>query len=292
MYYLKAKNRYFLKGNVILYIENEYNEALNEIITAHYSEFCQILEEKGMQFAYLPKIRQIDENLFNELKDFINHHYPLFTNLNGKQWELITDELFYVYSSYQKLFYQPIQDLLQLPFYPKAGFIQNQYNGEDDETLNDFISTDFTKDYFQNIPLNSAQNIAHAIYIFLNNALNSKALNIRKFPQYSNDEDTLDIVHLDTENRRIERELKKRINALSNMGKDHILFDALITIMGKLNINDPILMQQVQNRASINLPTTNLSRLKFDYNFNLELIDYSKTINMDPITKTLYLLFM
>ena len=42
----------------VFYVENEYNEKVNSYIQFNYDEICKAFSDNGMQFCYLPKLKE------------------------------------------------------------------------------------------------------------------------------------------------------------------------------------------------------------------------------------------
>ena len=55
-FYLKLKLPFQLDKKQIIYIENEYDEAVNEFILRNYDNICKNFRYRGYEFCYLPKL--------------------------------------------------------------------------------------------------------------------------------------------------------------------------------------------------------------------------------------------
>lgn len=284
VHYLVAEDRLFLKPEYILYVENEYDNDINNYIQLYFDQINSVLQKKGMQLLYFPFARKSSD--FNDaVLASMRYHLPWTYSLSDAQLNEVIDDLLNTILPHQ--FYRMILDQMGLPYFPRPALIRN-IPGAVWGHINSFTYSHLS--YYDPSKLNEAFDI-YLNQVKIEN-LNEYVLSQKGRYQEEYNAD----LFFDRDSNALPEDLKKVIDELQAVGKNSILAEAVLYLMQRIKNEAPELISKIKpliaERELLQAPVI-LSTLIIDEGFRLLLQDYgNQEVKLPPLPKALYLYFL
>ncbi|MCW3806190.1 tetratricopeptide repeat protein [Plebeiibacterium marinum] len=259
----------FRKG-AIVYIENEYQEDLNNLILGRYDFIAKLCREKGFHFVYLPKVIQnISRDKINEAQKYFNPSCLTESVENTGKYKPqdITSKvtsLIFNYFNYNKNI--------------EPGFIR--YRGDNEYS--------YVRILFDNESVFESN-----IRSYIANCRNSDPIMFRLVTSYhlakEGRVDEIADCEFDSRALGIAKEIEEKISQLKEEGYYQLLLNTLSQSLNDIPTTKGSIIKQFQQNEVKPI----ISRIIIDEEFRIILPDYNNLeIKLTPLPKTVYLFFL
>jgi hypothetical protein len=267
----------FMHGKII-YIEEQWNENVNQFIKENLQWIEQETKLKGNEFIYLPLFKENNVET-NIIRDFFHYSNPY---LIGK--------LSYEFIEYFKNFSSPmfsvfLLDILNLPAFKTPALLRNRYNLSALKQEYSYFTIDKSKDIRKQFQFyfNTLQSIYSSKIFF-------------QLKKKSQDETIDDSFNL--EDSKLAHDVLEKIEYFKNQGLNNILTEIAIRLFEGSGQN--ILKKIYQLKTPVlkeSLSSNDISKLIIEwtnkFNYQVILADYNNMIvDMPRLPKALYYFFI
>lgn len=284
--YLYAKDPLFFTYEYIFYVEDHYDEAINEFLTNNYDAINQVLAPHKKQLLYLPALRRNDSSMWHTVLAHLRYHYPVFYGLPDEQMHMAFVTLLDTESPV--FFYKMILEQLDLPLFERPAFIRNICDGSGMWKEYEFTHTTITYQEGDDLKPIISKHLTNIIQPFITGTAH-KVIDYAE-DQYNADEYFNSVLKNDTE------AVLKKMEQLKAEGKFGLLAEVIMHALKNSNNETLPVIREIQQRLHKNelLATEQKkSPILLDAEKRIILPAYgNQEIKMPTLSKVVYLLFL
>lgn len=279
-HYIYSSGFYPTLYDKIIYIEQAFNEPVNQFISKNLQWLQDQSKLKGCEFIYLPAI--IENKLNSDyLIEYARYSYPDFTQ------DFTTNFLSYFNGLSTLEITELLLELLNLPAFKTPALLRNR----ESVTISDpgeysYISIDETKDLQKQFELYFQK--------YLQKTLDTSTV---KYSKVKFSDDGKVDSRFEAESQKIADDVIKKIEYLKKQGMNALLAEIALRLLD--GSDEKVIHGKTSGKIpkQLNVLSQELSSLKIEwtskYNFQILLPDYGNTIvEMPRLPKALYYFFL
>lgn len=277
---LKPNN--FLTTEIVFYFESEFHPEINNYLFDNYDRINNILEAKGMQFVYVPKLLQNLQIKNTAIIPFLDYEFPdVFKGENELKQELLENAL----SNLDiKELSESFRLALEIPEQPHPSFLH----------CVDLVELEY-----------EYRNYSYSVFYLDNiNELDKRIDYYLSVVNISRDNAEYRLVELDREDPDevfdrnksvITKELSSAIANIKSFNNEKLVIASLVYVIKNLKDSQPELCHKLNKVLYETISASNqpLSRLLIDEKNRIFLTDYENIeIELTPLPKTLFIFLL
>lgn len=282
-YYLKSETSSFIKNETILFLEDDYDEALNNYILKNHNSIRERLKQKGKDFIYFPIFQLNNDYQQSAFQEFIKYHSPVFYSLTESELNEVLQTTLKGIKPVE--FYRSVLEDLQLPYFERPCLLRR--------IPNDFISN--PKFTYAPIKYQNDETLDNFFAWYIEH-ISKDELDKPEFravrPPKEYDADW----RFGVDGKELSEELKQKIDAYKNDGKYGALVEAIMYMLETIKEEKPEIIDKVKpllEQRKLLESKVVLSPLVIDKHCNIFLPAYGNVeVKMHALPKTVFLLFL
>lgn len=283
--YLKAKSKAFFTNDIVLFIEDDYDEYLNNYIKTNIKSINTRLKEKGVCLIHFPSLQKEVINFPESILQFIRYRIPSLHSLSDME---LNETIRTVLQNLSPLdFYRIVLEELELPFFRRPCLLRS-VSGSFVETENKFIYTPI--EYKSEIDLDT---LFHTD-INLSNYLTDYGPILFSITESAAKLST--VSYCKKEQREDAGELIKRIDAIKRDRKYGVMVEVIIYMLGVIKDEKPEIINKVKpllEKKKLLESKVTLSSILIDKHHNIFLPGFNNIeVKLHALPKTVYLFFL
>lgn len=285
-YYLYAKNKSFFTNDFIIFIEDRYDEFLNNYIQNNLVEINKRLEQKGLCLIYFPTFQNDNVGFQEPILQFIRYRLPTLYSLSDTE---LNEAIKAVLEKITPLdFYRLILEEIDLPFFERPCLLRNISNTRNGFVLDENKFTHFPIKYETKEDLD----ILFDFYINQVKIQNGFARFSKVSPPLEYDADW----HFGSESKKDTKELMQKIDSIKEEGKYGVMVEAIMYMLATIKEEKPEILSKIKpllEKKKMLESKVVLSPILIDKHYKILLPDFGNIeVKMHALPKTVYILFL